>query len=185
MNPFKSALLLLILLSTTIAKAEVRDWTSDVGTNTTAEFISFQNGAVTLRTTDGRMLDVPLERLSQEDQDYVQNISADTFLSDPTPEAVVDDVMEKMSLPALCAIVVLYGIAFISSIVLVFKSFQESFLWGLGYLFVPFVSLVFIFKFWDSAKKPFLVSLFSGILLVVVIVADSYISGGLDFSTSK
>jgi len=27
---------------------------------------------------------------------------------------------------------------------------------GLGYLFIPFVSLIFIIKYWDVCKKPFL-----------------------------
>ncbi|MEQ9497006.1 MAG: hypothetical protein RIT81_09105 [Deltaproteobacteria bacterium] len=38
-------------------------------------------------------------------------------------------------------------------------AFQESVLWGIGSIMVPFVSLVFAIMFWDVTKKPFLISL--------------------------
>ncbi|MCJ8328716.1 MAG: hypothetical protein MJH11_01845 [Lentisphaeria bacterium] len=38
-------------------------------------------------------------------------------------------------------------------------AFNESLEWGLGFVFVPFVSLIFIVKFWPVTKKPFLCSL--------------------------
>lgn len=47
-------------------------------------------------------------------------------------------------------IVVVYGI------ILIVKAFQTSVLWGLAYLFVPFVSLIFIIVHWEVAKKSFL-----------------------------
>lgn len=58
-------------------------------------------------------------------------------------------------------------IMLIFGIILLIKAFQESILWGLGYLFVPFVGLVFIIKFWDICRKPFLNSLI-GVALYVV-----------------
>ena len=39
------------------------------------------------------------------------------------------------------------------------KAFQESIWWGLGYIVVPFVGLIYIVMFWDDTKKPFLYSL--------------------------
>lgn len=36
-------------------------------------------------------------------------------------------------------------------------AFQESALWGLGVLFIPFVSLIFLVVHWDKAGKPFLI----------------------------
>ncbi len=39
------------------------------------------------------------------------------------------------------------------------KAFQTSVLWGLGCLFVPFVSLVFVFTHWADTKVPFLINI--------------------------
>jgi hypothetical protein len=44
----------------------------------------------------------------------------------------------------------------IAGLVLLTKAFQASILWGLGYLLVPFVSLIFIAMYWHDTKKPFL-----------------------------
>ena len=38
-------------------------------------------------------------------------------------------------------------------------AFQENVSWGVGCLFVPFVSLIFLMIYWDNAGKPFLVQL--------------------------
>jgi F0F1-type ATP synthase assembly protein I len=58
---------------------------------------------------------------------------------------------------------VLLGIAFIINLVygiaMIIKAFQVSVWWGLGYLFVPFGSLIFIIAHWQVAKDPFLKSL--------------------------
>ncbi len=50
-------------------------------------------------------------------------------------------------------------IAGIFGILLMIEAFKVSVLWGLAYLFIPFASLVFIVKYWDLAKRPFLMSL--------------------------
>ena len=47
------------------------------------------------------------------------------------------------------------------SIILLVKAFQTSVLWGLGYLLVPFVALIFIIMHWETAKKPFLMGFVS------------------------
>jgi hypothetical protein len=39
------------------------------------------------------------------------------------------------------------------------ETFNESLLWGLACLFIPFASLVFLVAHWDRAAKPFLFSL--------------------------
>jgi hypothetical protein len=39
---------------------------------------------------------------------------------------------------------------------LLVKAFQTSVLWGLGYIFVPFVSIIFVILHWQDTKKPFL-----------------------------
>ena len=38
---------------------------------------------------------------------------------------------------------------------LLVKAFQTSVLWGLGYIFVPFVSIIFVILYWQDTKKPF------------------------------
>jgi hypothetical protein len=52
-------------------------------------------------------------------------------------------------------------IALVYGIILLVKAFQTSVWWGLGYIFVPFVSLIFVITHWQVAKKPFLMSLIS------------------------
>lgn len=44
----------------------------------------------------------------------------------------------------------------VSVIWYVIETFSESFLWGLGYLFLPFVGLLFAIFHWDRARNPFL-----------------------------
>jgi hypothetical protein len=46
-------------------------------------------------------------------------------------------------------------------------AFQESVLWGLGCLFIPIVSLIFVIMHWDEAGKLFLISLAGSIAMVV------------------
>ena len=46
-------------------------------------------------------------------------------------------------------------------------AFQESILWGLGCLFVPFVSLIFLIMHWDRAGKPFLIQM-AGVVPMLV-----------------
>ena len=52
-------------------------------------------------------------------------------------------------------------IALFYGIILLIRAFQTHILWGLGSLFVPFVSLIFVIMNWDVAKKPFLMGLIS------------------------
>jgi hypothetical protein len=52
-------------------------------------------------------------------------------------------------------------------------AFNESALWGLGCLFVPFVSLIFLIKYWDQAGKPFLVQLAA----IVPLLAGAFLTG--------
>lgn len=58
-------------------------------------------------------------------------------------------------------------ISLIYGIIILIKAFQESVLWGLGYIFVPFVGLVFIIMHWEQCKSPFLRSLI-GVAIYIV-----------------
>ncbi|MGH9462370.1 MAG: hypothetical protein ACRD1X_14205 [Vicinamibacteria bacterium] len=72
--------------------------------------------------------------------------------------------MEAMALVLLIVGVLVMGI---TGIWLLVKAFQTSILWGLGYLFVPFVSLIFVVMYWNDTKKPFLYML-GGLALFAV-----------------
>lgn len=58
-------------------------------------------------------------------------------------------------------------ISAVGGIWLLVVAFQESVLWGLGCLFIPIVSLVFVIMHWEKGGKPFLVSLGGGVIAVV------------------
>ncbi len=53
----------------------------------------------------------------------------------------------------------------IFSIIIYIKAFKESIWWGLGSLFVPFVSLVFVIMNWQMCKKPFLIMIGGALIL--------------------
>lgn len=53
-------------------------------------------------------------------------------------------------------------------------AFQESVLWGLGVLFLPFVSLIFLITNWSRAKGPFFLQLYGlAFVIVAAILADN------------
>jgi hypothetical protein len=58
-------------------------------------------------------------------------------------------------------------VALVGAIWLIVLAFQKSVLWGLGSLFVPFVSLIFAVMNWDVAKRPFLIQVAGVVLLVI------------------
>lgn len=64
-----------------------------------------------------------------------------------------------MQILGLVLLVIGAIIALVFGIQLIIAAFRTSILWGLGYLFVPFVALIFIIVHWDVAKRPFLLSL--------------------------
>jgi len=58
-------------------------------------------------------------------------------------------------------------IGLIYGIILLVKAFQVHWGWGLAYLFIPFASLVFVIKYWDISKKPFLWTILGVVLMFV------------------
>jgi len=44
-------------------------------------------------------------------------------------------------------------------------AFRESFIWGIGTIIVPFVSLIFVALHWGKTWKPFLVNIIGGVLI--------------------
>lgn len=77
MNPARSAAILVLLVPWFVAGpawADVRTWTDSTGAYTVqAELVDETAGTVRLRRTDGRVVSLPLERLSAADQTYVRN----------------------------------------------------------------------------------------------------------------
>ena len=59
---------------------------------------------------------------------------------------------------------------FIAGVLILVKAFQTSVLWGLGYIFVPFVSLIFVVLYWQETKKPFLYLVGGAAILLVGVV---------------
>ncbi len=45
----------------------------------------------------------------------------------------------------------------IGGIWLLVVAFQQDVVWGLACLFIPFVSLIFLVKYWEKASRPFAV----------------------------
>ena len=72
---------------------------------------------------------------------------------------------------ALCLIGLLVCLA--GTIIFLVAAFRESIWWGLGSMFVPFVSLFFLIKYWAEAKNGFLISL----LGCIVMVGGSFLGG--------
>ncbi|UCF96948.1 MAG: hypothetical protein JSV89_17490 [Spirochaetaceae bacterium] len=46
-------------------------------------------------------------------------------------------------------------------------AFHQSVLWGFGSLLVPFVTFIFVVMYWAEAKKPFLIFIAGGVLLLI------------------
>ena len=72
-----------------------------------------------------------------------------------------------MEILAYLLIIVGGIIAFIGGIWLLVECFKVHILWGLGAIFVPFVSLVFIIMYWSVAKMPFLIGLLGSIIYLI------------------
>ena len=58
-------------------------------------------------------------------------------------------------------------ISFVGGIMLLVVAFKNSVWWGLGSLFIPFVSLIFVILNWQDAKKSFFISLAGTVLMFI------------------
>jgi len=68
---------LLFLVATLTAKEPNRTWTSADGRTIQARFIDEKKDTVRIRRTDGRVFNIPLDNLSEEDQKYVESLAVD------------------------------------------------------------------------------------------------------------
>ena len=85
MNPVPLFLIIvtLPLLIGSVCNAELRTWTSIVGTKVEAELVSLTGNQVTLKTKAGKTLKLPLNKLSKADQEF---LTAKTPPKEPTKE---------------------------------------------------------------------------------------------------
>ena len=61
----------------TNTKTSAREWTSSTGAFTVeAELVDFEDGKVRLRKADGKVLTLPIDRLSKADQQYLEQLQA-------------------------------------------------------------------------------------------------------------
>lgn len=75
---------------------------------------------------------------------------------------------------ALFTLVALAGILVVvlANVWFLIRAFQESILWGLGSLLVPFVALAFLIVHWRRAKDPFCLALYGmGAVFLVALIA--------------
>ena len=61
-------------------------------------------------------------------------------------------------------------VALIGGIWFLVVAFRQTIWWGLGCLFIPFVSIIFLIIHWSDAAKPFFVSLLGVVMMVVVTI---------------
>src|SRR5438046_1572795 len=64
-------------------------------------------------------------------------------------------------------VIIGYIVAIVGMIMILIQAFQESVIWGIGCLLVPFVALIFVAMHWEETKKGFLLQL-AGVALIVV-----------------
>jgi hypothetical protein len=61
-------------------------------------------------------------------------------------------------------------ISAVGGIWFIMEAFQESILWGLGCIFVPFIPLIFLIMHWSKCAKPTLVMLVGSALAIIGVV---------------
>lgn len=69
------------------------------------------------------------------------------------------------------AIFVIGGIGFLVA------AFRTSLIWGLGCLLISPIQIVYLFVHWDSAKGPFTVQLFGGLIIFIT----AFLQGRINF----
>ncbi len=80
-----------------VPAAAGREWTDSTGKHKTeAEFVSEENGVVTLKKPDGQTIHLPLAKLSQADQDFIKNHAAST--ADGKPAAAKRTIAKPAAL---------------------------------------------------------------------------------------
>ena len=66
---------LLLLCLSAICNAELRTWTAVNGKEVEAEFVSNEKGVVKLKLNSGKVFEVPANKLSKEDNDFISSLA--------------------------------------------------------------------------------------------------------------
>ncbi len=75
----------------------------------------------------------------------------------------------------LAGVVLGFLIALVGTVMFFVAAFRQSVLWGLGSIFIPFVSLIFTIAHWSEAKRGFLISsLGTAMICVAVFCSPSF-----------
>jgi len=86
---------LLFLVATLTAKEPIRTWTSADGRTIEARFIDEKKDTVRIRRTDGRVFNIPLDNLSEEDQKYVESLAVDKPSPSTNTKYEIEDTDSK------------------------------------------------------------------------------------------
>ena len=76
-----------------------------------------------------------------------------------------------MSVPVLIFLFIGFALMLIGGLMCIVAAFRQGILWGLGYLFLPFVSLIFLIIHWREAKNGFFVSLAGTAIAFLVLLS--------------
>ena len=68
-------LILFFIVSASVCHAELRTWTAVNGKEVEAEFISNEKGIVKLKLKSGKVFEVPANKLSKEDNDFISSLA--------------------------------------------------------------------------------------------------------------
>ena len=77
------------------AKEPIRTWTSADGRTIQARFIDEKKDTVRIRRTDGRVFNIPLDNLSEEDQKYVESLAVDKPSPSTNTKYEIEDTDSK------------------------------------------------------------------------------------------
>ena len=80
---------------TLTAKEPIRTWTNTDGQTIEARFIDENKDTVRIRRTDGRVFNIPLDNLSEEDQKYVESLAVDKPSPSTNTKYEIEDTDSK------------------------------------------------------------------------------------------
>jgi hypothetical protein len=80
------------------------------------------------------------------------------------------DLNKEIPLPNLVLLVLGFGLSIVGGLWFLIVAFKTSIGWGLGCLFIPFASLVYLVKYWEEVRWPFVLQVV-GLLVLWIAVA--------------
>ena len=78
----KTLIPLLAFCLVAICNAELRTWTAVNGKEVEAEFVSNEKGVVKLKLKSGKVFEVPADKLSNEDNDFISSLAGTDEIND-------------------------------------------------------------------------------------------------------